>query len=79
MDTVNVTRRAYHITDKEVLEKAFELGKGGSTTITAMLINSQIVVVANVGDSRAVISKKGDVPRVDGQLVVGRTFRDILV
>ncbi|KAK6777622.1 hypothetical protein RDI58_024340 [Solanum bulbocastanum] len=76
MDTVNVTRRAYHSTDKDILEKAFELGKGGSTTITAMLINNQTVVVANVGDSRVVISKKGDVPRVDGQLVIARIFGD---
>ncbi|KAJ8568042.1 hypothetical protein K7X08_020764 [Anisodus acutangulus] len=58
-DTVSATRRAYNTTDKDILEKAFQLGKGGSTAVTAMLINGQTLIVANVGDSRAVISKKG--------------------
>lgn len=35
------------------------LGKGGSTAVTAILINGQKLVVANVGDSRAVVSKNG--------------------
>lgn len=35
------------------------MGKGGSTAVTAILINGQKLIVANVGDSRAVISKKG--------------------
>ncbi|XP_047943610.1 probable protein phosphatase 2C 58 isoform X1 [Salvia hispanica] len=52
-------KSAYQTTDKEILEKSFELGKGGSTAVNAILINGQRLVVANVGDSRAVISKKG--------------------
>jgi protein phosphatase 1L len=39
-----------------------ELGRGGSTAVTAILIDSEMsvkVVVANVGDSRAVISRNG--------------------
>lgn len=36
-----------------------ELGKGGSTAVTAILINCQKLVVANVGDSRAIICKNG--------------------
>ena len=35
------------------------MGKGGSTAVTAILINCQKLVVANVGDSRAVLCKNG--------------------
>ncbi|PKI56271.1 hypothetical protein CRG98_023290 [Punica granatum] len=51
--------RAYRITDTNILEKAADLGKGGSTAVTAILINCHKLIVANVGDSRAVISKRG--------------------
>lgn len=40
------------------MDKATDLGKGGSTAVTAILINGQKLVVANVGDSRAVICKR---------------------
>lgn len=52
-------KNAYQKTDKEILEQALALGKGGSTAVTAILINGQKLVIANVGDSRAVISRKG--------------------
>ncbi|KAJ8755075.1 hypothetical protein K2173_016702 [Erythroxylum novogranatense] len=52
-------RRAYQITDTNILDKAVDLGRGGSTAVTAILINCQKLVVANVGDSRAVVSRKG--------------------
>lgn len=52
-------RRAYRVTDSNILEKAAQLGKGGSTAVTAILINCRKLVVANVGDSRAVICKNG--------------------
>lgn len=58
-DTESAIRRAYHTTDAEILEKTLVLGKGGSTAVTAILINGQKLVVANVGDSRAIISKNG--------------------
>ncbi|KAL9457812.1 hypothetical protein AB3S75_006792 [Citrus x aurantiifolia] len=58
-DTESAIRRAYRMTDTKILEQAFVLGKGGSTAVTAILINGQKLVVANVGDSRAVISKNG--------------------
>ncbi|VFR01598.1 unnamed protein product [Cuscuta campestris] len=57
-DTENAIRRAYHATDSDILEKSMHLGRGGSTAVTAILINGQKLVVANVGDSRAVISRK---------------------
>ncbi|XP_022733278.1 probable protein phosphatase 2C 39 isoform X2 [Durio zibethinus] len=53
-------RKAYHITDTNILEKAVDLGQGGSTAVTAILINCQKLVIANVGDSRAVICKNGE-------------------
>ncbi|KAK4255531.1 hypothetical protein QN277_008519 [Acacia crassicarpa] len=58
-DTESAVKRAYLITDEKILEQSFELGRGGSTAVTAVLINGQKLVVANVGDSRAVLSKNG--------------------
>ncbi|KAG6634447.1 hypothetical protein I3843_12G118500 [Carya illinoinensis] len=58
-ETEKAIRRAYRITDANILEKAVDLGKGGSTAVTAILINCHKLVVANIGDSRAVICKNG--------------------
>ncbi|XP_052208382.1 probable protein phosphatase 2C 58 isoform X4 [Diospyros lotus] len=58
-DIEKAIRRAYHSTDAHILEHSLSLGKGGSTAVTAILINGQKLVVANVGDSRAVICKDG--------------------
>ncbi|XP_059284692.1 probable protein phosphatase 2C 39 isoform X1 [Lycium ferocissimum] len=58
-EPASAIRRAYRITDTTILDKAADLGKGGSTAVTAILINGQKLVVANVGDSRAVIYKNG--------------------
>ncbi|GKV15966.1 hypothetical protein SLEP1_g26687 [Rubroshorea leprosula] len=52
-------KRAYRVTDTTILDQAVDFGKGGSTAVTAILINCQKLVVANVGDSRAVICKNG--------------------
>ncbi|XP_008226483.1 PREDICTED: probable protein phosphatase 2C 39 [Prunus mume] len=58
-ETENAVRRAYCVTDTNILEKAVDLGKGGSTAVTAILIDCQKLVVANVGDSRAIICNNG--------------------
>ena len=42
-----------------ILQQSLKLGKGGSTAVTGILIDGQKLVVANVGDSRAVMSKNG--------------------
>lgn len=59
VDTESAIRRAYRSTDNDILDQSSHLGKGGSTAVTAILINGHKLVVANVGDSRAVICKKG--------------------
>ncbi|CAL5396490.1 unnamed protein product [Camellia sinensis] len=58
-ETEDAVRRAYRTTDTSILDKSVELGKGGSTAVTAILIDCQKLVVANVGDSRAVAYKDG--------------------
>ncbi|MCH94941.1 putative protein phosphatase 2C 10-like, partial [Trifolium medium] len=51
--------KAYLSTDQTILSHSSDLGRGGSTAVTAILINGQILWTANVGDSRAVLSRKG--------------------
>ncbi|KAL8103917.1 hypothetical protein AgCh_028208 [Apium graveolens] len=58
-ETENAIKRAYHVTYKTILDKAVDLGTGDSTAVTAILINCQKQVVANVWDSHAVICKNG--------------------
>ncbi|CAI0446210.1 unnamed protein product [Linum tenue] len=51
--------KAYERTDQDILSQGSDLGRGGSTAVTAILINGQRLLVANVGDSRAVLSRGG--------------------
>ncbi|KAH7306642.1 hypothetical protein KP509_22G023500 [Ceratopteris richardii] len=66
----------YLQTDAAILQQSAELGDGGSTALTAIVIDCASVYIANVGDSRAVLCRAGDVPRVNGQLAVARAFGD---
>lgn len=105
-DPTTAITDTYLQTDALILEKVSELGTGGSTAVTAIVIDGSSAYIANVGDSRAVLCRAGvatqvtidhdpvteqtsvqrkgglvtllpgDVPRVNGQLAVGRAFGD---
>ncbi|XP_031287236.1 probable protein phosphatase 2C 28 [Pistacia vera] len=51
-------KRAYKATDDEILNKVVE-SRGGSTAVTAILIDREKLIVANVGDSRAILCRNG--------------------
>ncbi|GMH03010.1 hypothetical protein Nepgr_004849 [Nepenthes gracilis] len=51
--------KAYERTDRAILSHSPDLGRGGSTAVTAILIDGQKLFVANVGDSRAILSRRG--------------------
>lgn len=57
-DPEAAVRRAYKETDEKILDKVVG-SRGGSTAVTAILINREILVVANVGDSRGILCKRG--------------------
>ncbi|XP_076896942.1 putative protein phosphatase 2C 39 [Bidens hawaiensis] len=59
MEPEEAIKRAYAYTDSTIMNKAIKKRKGGSTAVTAILVNCEKLVVANVGDSRAVICQDG--------------------
>ncbi|KAE8708567.1 putative protein phosphatase 2C 44 [Hibiscus syriacus] len=58
-DPTTSISKAYEKTDQEILSHSPDLGRGGSTAVTAILIDGQKLWVANIGDSRAILSKSG--------------------
>ncbi|KAJ3705318.1 hypothetical protein LUZ61_009023 [Rhynchospora tenuis] len=61
-DTMKAIKKAYHSTNRKILKKKASddvSTRGGSTAVTVIIINGESLVVANVGDSRAIISESG--------------------
>ncbi|KAH7425294.1 hypothetical protein KP509_11G048400 [Ceratopteris richardii] len=58
-DPSSAITTGYLQTDAAILQQSAELGTGGSTALTAIVIDGASVYVANVGDSRAVLCRAG--------------------
>lgn len=59
VDPGRAISKAYEKTDQAILSHTSDIGRGGSTAVTAILINGRRLWVANLGDSRAVLSRGG--------------------
>ncbi|KAF8100976.1 hypothetical protein N665_0212s0019 [Sinapis alba] len=58
--TKKAIKRAYKLTDDYILSSVVG-SRGGSTAVTAIVVDGKKLVVANVGDSRAILCRKSDV------------------
>ncbi|KFK42207.1 hypothetical protein AALP_AA2G225300 [Arabis alpina] len=63
-DPQRTIERAYEKTDRAILSDSSDLGSGGSTAVTAILINGKVLWIANVGDSRAIVSRSGKAEQI---------------
>lgn len=60
VDPRTVIAKAYENTDQMILsDNSPDLESGGSTAVTAILISGKVLWIANVGDSRAIVSRRG--------------------
>ncbi|KAG2322778.1 hypothetical protein Bca52824_015991 [Brassica carinata] len=60
VDPRRTIAKAYKNTDQTILsDTSSDLWSGGSTAVTAILINGKVLWIANVGDSRAIVSRRG--------------------
>lgn len=58
-DPETAIKNAYRSTDKFILDNSMQLGPGGSTAVTAIVIDGKDLWVANIGDSRAILCERG--------------------
>ncbi|CAL9203442.1 probable protein phosphatase 2C 44 isoform X1 [Musa acuminata AAA Group] len=58
-DPKSAIKNAYCSTNNAILENSKHLGPGGSTAVTVIVVDGKDLWIANIGDSRAVLSERG--------------------